>query len=127
MNTSFRELCFKIKSSSLIEYLNITYHWNNVMKIYVTGYVTAMVVALVAALSLSALVSTNQQAYATLTQSKNVECGGALHTQNFCDGYHLGRIDCQTGHDYRGGHSSHTKNWRDGYKAGWYGDGCRIP
>ena len=127
MNTSFRELCFKIKSSSLIEYLNITYHWNNVMKIYVTGYVTAMVVALVAALSLSALVSTNQQAYATLTQSKNVECGGALHTQNFCDGYHLGRIDCQTGHDYRGGHSSHTKKWKDGYKAGWYGDGCRIP
>ena len=126
MITSFRELCFKIKSSSLIEYLNITYHWNNVMKIYVTGYVTAMVVALVAALSLSPIVSTNQQAYATLTQSKNVESIGALHTQNLCDGYHLGKVDCQTEHDYCGGHTSHTKNSRDGYKAGWYGDGCRI-
>lgn len=97
------------------------------MKIYVTGCMTTIVVVLVAALSLGPILSTNQPASATLTQSKNVECGGALHTQNFCDGYHLGKVDCQTGHDYRGGHTSHTKNWRDGYKAGWYGDGCRIP
>ena len=55
------------------------------MKIYVAVYVIAMVVMLVAALSLSPIVSTNQSASATLTQSKNVECGGALHTQNFCD------------------------------------------
>ena len=74
----------------------------------------AMVVVIVSAHSLNPIVSTNQQAYATLTQSKNVECGRALHTQNFCDGYHLGKIDCQTGHDNRGGYSSHTKNWRDG-------------
>ena len=47
--------------------------------------------------------STNQLASATLTQSKNVESVGALHTQNLCDGYHLGKIDCQTEHDYCGG------------------------
>ena len=40
--------------------------------------------------------STNQLASATLTQSKNVESVGALHTQNLCDGYHLGKIDCQS-------------------------------
>lgn len=78
--------------------------------------------------------SINHPASAKLTHSKNVECTGASHTQNFSDGYHLGKVDCQAGHDYRGGHTSQTKwsmkrwiVWRDGYKAGWYGDRCRIP
>ena len=74
---------------------------------------------LVVALSLGSILSINQLASATLTQSKNVECAGASHTQNFSDGYHLGKVDCQAGHDSPGGHTSQTKNWRDGYKAGW--------
>ena len=49
-----------------------------------------------------------------------------LHILRISDGYHLGKVDRQAGHDYRGGHTSQTKNWRDGYKAGWYGDRCRI-
>ena len=31
-----------------------------------------------------------------------MESIGALHTQNLCDGYHLGKVDCQTEHDYCG-------------------------
>jgi hypothetical protein len=85
------------------------------------------IVVLLVALSLSPILSINQAASATLIQSKNVECAGASYTQNFSDGYHLGKVDCQAGHDYRGGHTSHTMNWRDGYKARWYGDRCRIP
>lgn len=44
-------------------------------KKYVASYVTATVAVLGIALSLSPIVSTNQPASATLTQSKNVECG----------------------------------------------------
>jgi hypothetical protein len=41
-----------------------------------------------------------------LTQSKDVESGGALHTYNYCDGCHFGQIDSQAGYDYRGSQSS---------------------
>ncbi|MGC2308940.1 MAG: hypothetical protein WA461_11090 [Nitrososphaeraceae archaeon] len=85
------------------------------------------IVVLLVTLSLGPILSINQPASATLTHNKNVECAGASHTQNFSDGYHLGKVDRQAGYDYRGGHTSQTKNWRDGYKAGWYGDRCRIP
>ena len=85
------------------------------------------IVVLLVTLSLGPILSINHPASAKLTHSKNVECTGASHTQNFSNGYHLGKVDCQARHDYRRGHTSQTKNWRDGYKAGWYGDRRRIP
>jgi hypothetical protein len=85
------------------------------------------IVVLLVTHSLGPILSINQPASAMLTHNKNVECARASHTQNFSDGYHLGKVKCQARHEYRGGHTSQTKNWTDGYKAGWYGDRCRIP
>ena len=61
------------------------------------------IVVLLVTLSLGPILSINHPASAKLTHSKNVECTGASHTQNFSDGYHLGKVDRQAGHDYRGG------------------------
>ena len=85
------------------------------------------IVVLIVTLSLGPILSIKPPASVTLTHSINVECAGDSHTQNFSDGYHLGKVDCQARHDYRGGHNSQTKNWRDGNEAGWYRDRCRIP
>jgi hypothetical protein len=60
------------------------------------------IVVLLVTHSLGPILSINQPASAMLTHSKNVECAGALHTQNFSDRYHLGKVDCQAGHDYLG-------------------------
>jgi hypothetical protein len=57
---------------------------------------------LLVTLSLGPILSINQPASATLAHNKNVECAGASHTQNFSDGYHLGKVDRQAGHDYVG-------------------------
>ncbi len=62
---------------------------------------------------------------------KDVWCHNEYHTQNFCDGYHLGAADCEnpTSDKYRGNEKGHTKNWRDGYNLGWTkgGGDCVIP
>ena len=56
------------------------------------------IIVLLVTLSLGPIFSINHPASAKLTHSKNVECTGASHTQNFSDRYHLGKVDCQAGY-----------------------------
>jgi hypothetical protein len=66
---------FALSKATLIEYLNITNDWNDVMKIYVTGSMTTIVVVLVAALSLGPILSTNQQRLSRLPKAKMWNAG----------------------------------------------------
>lgn len=100
-------------------------------------YVNASIVAgIVAAMAISSTLLTTNSVLASLgkssNQKKNVNCPQTTnewHTRNYCDGYYLGRADCNstTSEQYRGNSSSHTENWKDGYKRGWTAAGCVIP
>jgi hypothetical protein len=95
-------------------------------------YVNASIVAgIIATLAVSSTLLMTNSVLASLGESagqkKDVKCAGEMHTQNYCDGYHIGKGDCENGNKYRGNDTHHTKNWRDGYKAGWNDNGCRTP
>lgn len=95
----------------------------------------SIVTAIIATLALSSAILVSQPVSASLGEStgqkKNVWCHNEYHTQNFCDGYHLGAADCEnpTSDKYRGNEKYHTKDWRDGYNLGWTKGGgqCVIP
>jgi hypothetical protein len=92
-------------------------------------YFNASIIAgIIAAMAISSTLTTTNSVWASstesLTQKKDVECSGTLHTQNWCDGYHLGLADCENDHKSRAHDKSHTKNWRDGYIQGWRQAGC---
>ena len=97
-------------------------------------YVNASIIAgIIGALAISSTLSTTNSVLASLGESagqkKDVHCAGELHTQNYCDGYHLGKADCENpdSEKYRGNDKHHTKNWRDGYNRGWTEAQCVVP
>jgi hypothetical protein len=94
----------------------------------------SIIAGIVATLAVSPVFLTTNPVSASLSQKKDVSCAGEMHTQNYCDGYHLGRADVAEGDGppcaeskYRGDEKSHTKDWRDGYNHGWESAGCEIP
>jgi hypothetical protein len=94
-------------------------------RVYVNASIIAGITAILAtSLTLSTTNSVLASVGETEGQKKDVKCGGEMHTQNYCDGYHIGQGDCENGNKYRGDDKHHTKNWRDGYKAGWANKGC---
>lgn len=88
------------------------------------AYVNASIIAgIIAALALSSTYVTTNSVSASLgsaAQQKNVKCDNGMHTQNYCDGYHIGKGDCEDGAKYRGDDKHHTKDWRSGYFSGYY-------
>lgn len=98
---------------------------------------TSIVAGIIAVMAISStLLMTNSvlaQLGGSVGQEKNVNCAGAMHTKNYCDGYHLAKVDaqiapgCNIEHEYRGNDKSHTQDWRDGYKVGWKESGCIVP
>ena len=100
------------------------------MNKHISYFNVSIIAGIIVALAASSILSTTNSVLAS--QKKDVECAGGMHTQNYCDGYHLGQADAAIGSgceesNYRGGEKSHTKDWRDGYNHGWDTSGCGSP
>ena len=83
----------------------------------------SIIAGIVATLAVSPVFLTTNPVSASLLQKKDLSCAGEMHTQNYCDGYHLGQADCNGGEPvqtFRGVDPYHTKNWKDGYQRGWF-------